>query len=182
MSLPSTNYQTTGAPACDSRPATQPDMTVTHLGSGSMRVAMTTLRYQTERGPQFIDITDDVTRAAAASGILHGLVVVYTQHTTAALTINEHEPLLIADLEHFVSELSPADRDYQHNNFLVRVVNMEEDESPNGHAHCQSLLLNASAQLPLAAGDLQLGRWQRVFLVELDRARPRTVIVQTLGC
>jgi secondary thiamine-phosphate synthase enzyme len=82
----------------------------------------------------------------------------------------------------FISEVSPEALDYRHNDFLVRVVNMEEDECPNGHAHCQHLLLNTSESIPLMAGRLQLGRWQRIFLVELDHARPRDVVVQTMGC
>jgi secondary thiamine-phosphate synthase enzyme len=149
---------------------------------GMLRITAQTLTYHTARGPQFLDITDDVQRVVAQSGIAHGVVTVYSKHTTAAIKINEHEPLLLEDMERFVSELSPQERPYRHNNFLVRVVNMEEDECPNGHAHCQHLLLNTSEHIPLQDGVLQLGRWQRIFLVELDRARPREVVVQVMGC
>ena len=58
---------------------------------------------------------------------------------------------------------------------------MTEDESPNGHAHCQHLLLGASETIPLVEGRLMFGRWQRVFLIELDRARTRDVVVSVMG-
>ena len=53
---------------------------------------------------------------------------------------------------------------------------------PNGHAHCrQGLLASSSQSIPIVDGDLQLGRWQRVFLLELDRARERRVLMQVMG-
>ena len=62
--------------------------------------------------------------------------------------------------------------------------NLEDDDHdvPNGHAHCaQGLLASASQAIPIVDGALQLGRWQRVFFLELDRARDRRVLIQVLG-
>jgi secondary thiamine-phosphate synthase enzyme len=59
---------------------------------------------------------------------------------------------------------------------------MHDDESPNGHAHCQQLMLGASETVPVADGELLLGAWQRIFLVELDGPRlEREVIIHVLG-
>jgi secondary thiamine-phosphate synthase enzyme len=58
---------------------------------------------------------------------------------------------------------------------------MNEDECANGHAHCQHLFLGASETIPVHDGDLRLGRWQRCFLVELDHARRRDVLVHAIG-
>ena len=58
---------------------------------------------------------------------------------------------------------------------------MVEDEAPNGHAHCRHLFLGASEAIPIVDGRAALGRWQRVFLVELDGPRTRDVLVQVLG-
>lgn len=58
---------------------------------------------------------------------------------------------------------------------------MEEEECPNGHAHCQHLLLSTSETIPVLEGRFVLGVWQRIFLVELDRPRSREVVVQVLG-
>ncbi len=58
---------------------------------------------------------------------------------------------------------------------------MCEGECANGHAHCQHLLLSTSETIPIVEGRPALGIWQRIFLVELDRARPRQVIIQVVG-
>jgi secondary thiamine-phosphate synthase enzyme len=137
--------------------------------------------YETSNAPQFIDITPDVNDVLDRSGIVNGLVVVFSMHTTAAIKINESEPELIKDMARFLSEIAPHDRVYFHNNFDVRTVNMEEDECPNAHSHCQHLMLSASETIPVVNGRLCLGRWQRIFLVELDRPKARRVSVQLIG-
>ena len=58
---------------------------------------------------------------------------------------------------------------------------MEEDECANGHAHCQHLFLSTSETVPIIDGQLALGRWQRLFLIELDRPRDRKVMVNVVG-
>jgi len=136
-----------------------------------------TLVYQTERGPQFIDITDRVAELVEESGIETGFAVVFSKHTTAAITINENEPGLIADLEALLCRMLPQDHAYDHNTFHPT----DDGEVPNGHAHCQHVFLGASEQIPIIGGRLTFGKWQRVFLVELDHAREREVVVQLLG-
>ena len=136
---------------------------------------------ETTKAPQFIDITQEVTEFVASSGFSNGCVVVYSKHTTAAIKINENEPLLMKDMERFLDRIASSEDYYHHNDFTLRTVNMTEDECPNGHAHCQHLLMSTSETIPIIDGELQLGRWQRVFLVELDRPRSREVIIQVLG-
>jgi len=142
---------------------------------------MSRIVIETERAPQFIDITDQVISYVHGSGVKDGLVCVYSKHTTAAIKVNENEPLLIYDMEQFLSRIAPANAYYGHNDFSVRTVNMNEDECPNGHAHCQHLLLGTSETIPFSDGELQMGTWQRLFLIELDRPRSREVLVQVLG-
>lgn len=136
---------------------------------------------ETTRAPQFVDITQGVEEFVRDSRIQNGCVVVYSKHTTAAIRINENEPLLLQDMERFLGRIASPNGRYQHNDFHLRTVNMSEDECPNGHAHCQHLLMSTSETIPIIGGVLQLGRWQRVFLVELDRPRSREVILQVLG-
>lgn len=157
------------------RPATPP-LALPRVGSYAGR-----LQVQADRAPQFIDITDAAAAVVAESGLTDGLVSIFSPHTTAAIKINEHEPLLIQDMERFLARIADPAHPYAHNDFTIRTVNMTADESPNGHAHCQHLLLSTSETLPLHDGRLLLGRWQRIFLVELDRPRPRQVVVQVLG-
>lgn len=140
-----------------------------------------TFRVSTTRAPQFIDVTDTVTELLADSGLKSGIVVVTSQHTTASIKVNENEPELLCDMEEFLRSIAPAGNYYRHNDFSIRTVNMEEDECPNAHSHCQHLLLTASESIPVIAGKLVLGKWQRLFLVELDRPRPRNVVVSFIG-
>ncbi len=136
-----------------------------------------------DRAPQLIDITEKVERLIAQAGVSSGFAVVFCRHTTAAIRINENEPLLLSDMEEFLERVAPRERYYRHNDFSIRTHNMTDDECPNGHAHCQHLLLGASEVVPLQEGRLSLGRWQRLFLVELDRpGREREVLVQLFGC
>ena len=139
------------------------------------------LEYTTNHALEFIDITDDLQAVVARSGIVFGQASISSAHTTAAIILNEHEPLLLNDMARVLSRLAPAGDYYEHNDFSIRTVNMNEDECANGHAHCQNLFLGASETIPIHDGELRFGRWQRCFLVELDHARRREVFVQTLG-
>ena len=147
----------------------------------SLTFAQHHLDYRTEAGPWFLDITDDVRRAVGGSRLQWGQVTVFSNHTTAAIRIQENEPLLLEDLREFLRQLAPPERYYRHNDFTRRTVHMGEDEPKNGHSHCQHILLSSSETIPLVEGELQLGQWQSIFLVELCGARPRRVTVNILG-
>lgn len=137
-----------------------------------------TLVFQTERGPQFIDITEHVAELIEQSGLENGFVVVFSRHTTAAITINENEPHLIRDIERMLENVASCERDYDHNRYGHPV---DSGEEPNGHSHCQHLMLGASESIPVTDGRMMFGQWQRIFLVELDHAREREVVVQIIG-
>ena len=146
-----------------------------------MKLHRRVIRREATRAPEFVDITDEIAAAVDASGIHEGTVTVFSRHTTAAVKINENEPLLLEDMARFLARIAPRDDEYRHNDFTIRTANMTEDECPNGHSHCQHLLLSASETIPVCDGAPLLGRWQRVFLVELDRPRPREVVIQVSG-
>jgi secondary thiamine-phosphate synthase enzyme len=139
------------------------------------------IRVATDRPTQFIDLTTRIEALAADADIDVGLVNIQSLHTTTAIVVNEHEPLLLTDFEALLTRTAPTDAVYRHDDMDVRTVNLAPGERANGHAHCQALLLGQSASLNLADGRLQLGRWQRVFLVELDGPRVREVSVLILG-
>jgi secondary thiamine-phosphate synthase enzyme len=140
-----------------------------------------TLEYHTTHALQFIDITADVQAAVERAGVQFGQVAVFSNHTTAAVIVNEHEPLLLNDMARTLSRLAPAGNYYEHNDFSIRTVNMFADECANGHSHCQHLFLGSSETIPIHEGRAHLGRFQSVFLVELDHARLRRVYVQAMG-
>ena len=131
---------------------------------------------------QFVDITNLVVDLARAARLANGVVTVFSRHTTAAIAIQEDEPLLLQDLLSFLRRLAPANVHYQHNDFRIRTHHMHDDESPNGHSHCLQFLLGTSETVPVMDGELLLGQWQRIFLVELDGPRARReVLIQTVG-
>jgi secondary thiamine-phosphate synthase enzyme len=110
-----------------------------------------------------------------------GTATVFSRHTTAAVKINENEPLLLTDMCQRLSRIFPAEEYYRHNDWNIRTHNITPDEAPNGHSHCQHLLLATSETIPVMEGQLGLGRWQSIFLIELDRPLKRTVTVVVSG-
>ena len=139
------------------------------------------LRVATERPTEFVDITDRVEAFIAEAGLTHGIVNIQSLHTTTAIVLNEHEPLLLSDFTSLLARAVPRAFFYRHDDFETRTVNMQPGERPNGHSHCRALLLSASAALNVADGRLQRGQWQRIFLVELDGPRAREVSVLLVG-
>jgi secondary thiamine-phosphate synthase enzyme len=130
---------------------------------------------------QFIDVTDQVVAVVRESGVENGVAVAFSAHTTAGVAINEAEPLLLDDMARMLERFASRDDDYQHDDLSIRTVNLEPNERANGHAHCQRLFIGASESIPIVAGQLQMGRWQRIFFVELDGPRPRHLLIQVMG-
>ena len=139
------------------------------------------IRLATDRSTQFIDITDQVEDFVAESGIDFGILNIQSLHTTTAIVLNEHEPLLLSDFTSLLARTAPRAFFYRHDDMESRTVNMAPGERANGHSHCRALLLGASASLNVAEGRLQRGCWQRIFFVELDGPRDREVSVLLLG-
>ena len=161
-------------------PASRPEK-LESSNSGPMLCQTYCIKVHSERAPEFMDITSHVRDCVADSNVNNGFVVVYSKHTTAAIKINENEPLLLQDMEEFLERISPRGAYYRHNDFEIRTVNMTDNEAPNGHAHCQHLLMGGSETIPIANGGLVFGAWQSIFMVELDHPRPREVVVQVIG-
>jgi secondary thiamine-phosphate synthase enzyme len=147
----------------------------------SLRARHWRIQVETQRCLDFIDITDRVRKVVEESQVCDGFVNVQTRHTTTAILVGEHEPLLIEDLVKTLERLAPCHSDYRHDDFAVRTVNMCPDEEKNGHSHCKALFLRSSECLNIVGGRMDLGQWQRIFLIELDRPRSRTVSIVILG-
>ena len=165
------------------RPAdTSIDMQLASRTRPTTAVNMRRLAFETREAIQFLDITDEITDVVHQTGVSDGIVTIVSRHTTMAVRIQEAEPLLLDDLLGMLKRLAPQDVHYQHNDFRIRTHHMHDDESPNGHSHCLQFLLGTSETVPVVDGELALGDWQRIFLVELDGPRPkREVLIQTVG-
>ena len=130
---------------------------------------------------EFVDITPALVRVVEGLGLRDGVLTVYTRHTTTGLLINEHEPLLLSDLQAMFERLVPEDGPFAHDDFERRTVNLTPGERRNGWAHCRAALLRTSESIPVADAQLSLGRWQRVLLVEFDGGQRREIAVTLQG-
>ncbi len=140
--------------------------------------------FATTRCMELVDVTHDLEDLVNRSEVQNGMAVVFSPHTTCAVLINEREEGFIRDFEDLVRSLVPETRKYRHDDMTLRTQNLEDDshDVPNGHAHCKHGLIGSASQtIPVVGGKLQLGRWQRVFFVELDRSRDRRVLMQVIG-
>ena len=138
------------------------------------------LHFDTEDTNQFCDFTEAVLDIVSKSGIKHGSVNLFTPHTTTAVVINESETGFINDFKKKIEELVPSDSYYEHDDWDLRTENMQEDENVNGRSHVRGTIIGSSGiTLPIINSELIIGRWQRLFFVELDCARSRRLFVQT---
>ena len=138
----------------------------------------------TERGSQLIDVTGELHAAVDRADVQNGMALVYSPHTTCAVVINEPESGFIDDFRDLLDELAPSGRYYRHDDLVIRTEGIEEDtgDFPNGHSHLRAALLSSTSQaIPVVNGRTMLGRWQKIFFCELDRARPRKVFIQVTG-
>jgi secondary thiamine-phosphate synthase enzyme len=146
-----------------------------------MKIKNHVIRLTTSATLDFIDITDKIVKIIKEKGIRNGIINIQSMHTTMAVIIQEAEPLLLGDLKKTLEKVAPRTMRYMHDNFEVRTVNMNPNEPMNGHSHCKAMFLTPGVFLNIAASKLQLGKWQRIFAVELDNSRPRMINLQIIG-
>jgi secondary thiamine-phosphate synthase enzyme len=119
------------------------------------------------------DITARVAGAVRASRQRNGVATVFMVGSTAVITTIEFEPGAIADLNGVLERLAPRGADYRHH------LRWGDD---NGSSHVRAALMGPSLAVPFVDGDLVLGQWQQIMLLECDtRARTRDVVVQVVG-
>jgi secondary thiamine-phosphate synthase enzyme len=124
-------------------------------------------------GPGFTDMTNAIRRWVVKSGIGHGLLSVFCRHTSASLTIQENaDPDVQRDLMTALDRLAPREAGYIH-----------DTEGPDDMpAHIRAMLTAASLVVPVLEGDLALGTWQGIYLVEhRDRPHRREIVLHVTG-
>lgn len=142
---------------------------------------MAILKFKTDK--MFTDITEDV-RALVPKNF-QGLVNVYSPHTTCCVFQLENELLHLVDVRFFLDKMAPYVRqpEGEHRNvkYLHDMISLRGDtpvdEPVNGHSHIRSLFFNSSESIPVNRGKLLLGKWKRVFFIELDPMRNRELIL-----
>ena len=124
---------------------------------------------RTTRRDELVDVTAQVEKAVAASGVVAGIAVVSSPHTTAGVTVNENaDPDVQRDVLHGLQRIFPREGDWRH-------------FEGNSDAHLKTALVGTSATVPVAGGHLALGTWQAIYFCEFDGPRSRQLQIQMLG-
>lgn len=135
-----------------------------------MKIHKKTLQIRTENKIGLSDITVDVRKAIEESGLKEGIAVIFSPHTTTALLINENEPRLIGDFLEGLKDLINWQKNYAHNQI-----------DNNAASHISGAFIGGDLSLLVSEGQLDLGTWQSIFLLELDGPRSRQVKVKVIG-
>lgn len=124
----------------------------------------------TRRRTEVLDVTSMVEVVVRASGVLEGVVVVQTPHTTTAVVVNEGEGRLVQDILDWAARTVPEGAGYRH-----------DATDGNAHAHLRGVMMGASVAIPVTGGEMALGTWQSLLFLELDGPRHRRLHVQVVG-
>lgn len=144
-----------------------------------MPIFHTLLELPTDDSIGIYNVTPQVQAFIDSTQVQAGQVLVFSRHTTTALTINEYEERLLTDIRHYLKKLAPPEGKYLHNDLHLRDV--PPDEPENAHSHLMAMTLSTSEVVPIVAGQLALGTYQSILFIELDGPRNRTLFVQVSG-
>ena len=138
-----------------------------------MTVETKSIKLSTNGHCDIVDITSEVTKQVADSGIENGTVTIFVTGSTAGVTTIEYEPGLVADLKEMWGRMVPEKIPYHHD---------QAWGDGNGYAHVRAALLGPSLVIPFVNKRMVLGTWQQIVLLDFDnRARSREVVVQIMG-
>jgi len=138
-----------------------------------MAVVTEQISLQTKGKDEVIDVTPKVVEAVGNAQIENGLVTVFVPGSTASVTTVEYEPGLVKDIKVLGERLAPKNLDYAHN---------ETWGDGNGCSHVRAAVIGPSLSVPLVEGDLALGTWQQIVVIDHDtRSRSREVVIQIIG-
>lgn len=122
-----------------------------------------------------MNVTERVRAVVTRSGIRQGHALVYYQHTSGTVLIIEHEAGILVDLQDVLDAITPPDRDYTHH---------RRGYDFNGASHLRAGLLGVSVTVPVVGGDLLMGTYQEIIVIDFDAAddtRTRHVTIQVMG-
>lgn len=143
------------------------------LSTVSANAIVTSLLAVQTSGRGFVDLTAEIAGFVRDAGAIEGLVTLFIRHTSASLTIQENaDPSVLADLITALDRLAPEDAGWRH-----------DTEGPDDMpAHVKTMLTTTSLQIPIIKGELMLGTWQAIYLIEhRQRAYRREIVLQFIG-
>lgn len=132
------------------------------------------IKVKTEGNCNVVNITKQVSNTIENSGVSNGIITVFNIGSTAGITTTEYEPGLVNhDIAAAFEKIAPETGRYEHE---------ETWHDDNGHSHVRAAILGPSLSVPIVDGQLALGTWQQIVLVDFDtRPRTRTVVCQVVG-
>src|SRR6202011_4694460 len=136
-----------------------------------MKVHTEYLKFHTKTHRAYVHITPQVDEIVRKSGVKEGMVLVSAMHITAGVYVNDNESGLIEDIDQWLEHLAPFRKNYKHH----------ETGEDNGDSHLKALLIHHEVIVPITAGKLDFGTWQRIFYAEFDGQRDKRVIVKVMG-
>ena len=133
-----------------------------------------TIELETNGNCHIVDITEKVNRQITAAGLRNGTVTIFNIGTTAGVTTIEFEPGLVNhDIASGYEKIAPQNARYEHE---------ETWHDDNGHSHVRASMLGPSIVVPIVDGQMTLGTWQQVVLIDFDtRPRTRKIVCQIIG-
>lgn len=138
-----------------------------------MKIETTTIEVDTRGVCDMHDITGDVAAVIHRFSLFSGTVTVFVPGATAGVTTIELEPGLMEDMPEMFEKIAPRDAEYHHDRTW---------HDGNGFSHVRASLLGPSLTIPFTRGEMTLGTWQQIVLVDFDnRPRRRKVVVQVMG-
>ena len=138
-----------------------------------MAIYTDTIPCRTSGDGDTVDLTPQLAAGLRESGLTDGVATLFIGGSTGGITTIEFEPGAVSDLQEVLESIAPQERDWRHH---------LKWGDRNGHSHVRSALLGPSLSVPFVGGELCLGTWQQVVLVDFDdRPRSREVVVQFMG-
>lgn len=138
-----------------------------------MEVITNRISVSTRGNSEVRDITEDVAAGLSRSGLKEGLVTVFVTGSTASITTTEFEPGLNKDIPEALDRLAPHGNRYHHDDTW---------HDGNGFSHVRAAVLGPALSVPFSHGELLLGTWQQIVLIDHDnRPREREIVVQVMG-
>jgi secondary thiamine-phosphate synthase enzyme len=138
-----------------------------------MKIQIDKIRVSTKGRNDIIDITGKVQNILSKKDLTEGNILCFVSGSTAGLTTIEYEPGLLKDLPDAFEKFAPMNKTYHHDDTW---------HDGNGYAHVRASILGPSLIVPFSKGELLLGTWQQIVLIDFDnRSRERDIVIQIMG-
>jgi secondary thiamine-phosphate synthase enzyme len=152
------------------------DQPTLEVAAGTFKVVSNLAKVSTEAREELYNLTQLVRDFVRSCGIQAGSLTIASLHTTSAIFINEWQDALVHDVKTYLAGLIRKEDYYRHNDPA-----WSDCDRHNADSHLRALMLGMNLTLQIWEGELVLGEWQSIIMVELDGPRERTIRLQAMG-